>query len=186
MRTHEPWVQHIGPLAVTDILRGLGGCTESPIHGGEIHQLLGAHGEQFLPYRGYLARHRDELVGLKVIRIDACWLLRDPHIFDQVPRRRIISFIEGALIRGHPVAHHHFLHVQLLMVLLLKFFERCVALFHLDLLEIVFSDVLEVLSRPLVLVLHLGEFKINAGVHGTGLIGNEELFLGEASTLLVH
>ena len=64
------------------------------------------------------------------------------------------------------------------MVLLLKFFKRCVALFHLDLLEIILSDILEVLCRPLVLVLHLREFKVNAGLKGTSLLGNEELLLG--------
>ena len=64
------------------------------------------------------------------------------------------------------------------MVLLLKFFKRCVALFHLNLLEIVLPDILEVLCRPLVLVFHLGEFKVNAGLQGTSLLGNEELLLG--------
>jgi hypothetical protein len=64
------------------------------------------------------------------------------------------------------------------MILLLKFFKRCVALFHLDLLEIRLPNILEILGRPLVLVLHLREFKINAGLQGTSLLGNEELFLG--------
>lgn len=72
------------------------------------------------------------------------------------------------------------------MVLFLKFFKRCVALFHLDLFEIVLPDILEVLGSSLVLVLHLGEFEVDAGLHGTGLLGDEELFLGEASTLLIH
>ncbi len=50
------------------------------------------------------------------------------------------------------------------MVLFLKFFKRSVALFNLELLEIVLPDVLEVLGRPLVLVLHLGEFEVDAGL----------------------
>lgn len=72
------------------------------------------------------------------------------------------------------------------MVLLLKFFKRSVALFQLDFLEIVLPDILEVLGRSLVLILHFGEFKVDSGMHGAGLLGNKELFLGETSSLLVH
>lgn len=72
------------------------------------------------------------------------------------------------------------------MILLLKFFKRSVALFQLDFLEIVLPDILEVLGRSLVLILHFGEFKVDSGMHGAGLLGNKELFLGETSSLLVH
>jgi len=72
------------------------------------------------------------------------------------------------------------------MILLLKFFKRSVALFQLNFLEIVLPDILEVLGRSLVLILHFGEFKVDAGMHGAGLLGNKELFLGETGSLLVH